>query len=97
MASINHEKKSIFIHNPKTAGIYITMNLEKHYGFKHYLLKRPDHQSFCGVENSNNAPFNKKYGVIQYATTSDYLNKKGGVRCPKMERLQKILCRKKSL
>ena len=91
MASINHEKKSIFIHNPKTAGKYIWKNLEQHYDFKHYLPKRPDHMNFCGVENSKFAPYNKKYGVIQYAITSDDLNKMMGLDVQKWNDY-KIFC-----
>jgi hypothetical protein len=90
MASINHEKKSIFIHNPKTAGKYIWKNLEQHYDFKHYLPKRPDHMNFCGVENSKFAPYNKKYGVIQYAITSDDLNKMMGLDAQKWNDYKKF-------
>ena len=47
MCSINHDKKAIFIHIPKTGGSYVADILEKHYGFKKYYLQRPDHNSFC--------------------------------------------------
>ena len=36
MCSINHEKKAIFFHVPKTGGTYIRENLEKYYGFTFY-------------------------------------------------------------
>jgi hypothetical protein len=33
MCSINHDLKALFIHIPKTAGIYIRSTLEKNYDF----------------------------------------------------------------
>jgi len=89
MASINHEKKSIFIHNPKTAGDYIWKNLEQHYDFKYYLQKRLDHENFCGASYKG-SPHNKKYGVIQYAITSDYLNKMMGLDVQKWNDYKKF-------
>ena len=47
MCSINHEKKAIFIHIPKTAGMYIRSVLSEYYNFEIYLFKRPDHEIFC--------------------------------------------------
>ena len=47
MCSINHDKKSIFIHIPKSGGSYICDILRKYYGFKNYYIKRPDHNKFC--------------------------------------------------
>ena len=47
MCSINHDLKAIIIHIPKTAGTYIANHLENYYGFKTYLIRRPDHKMFC--------------------------------------------------
>ena len=37
MIYINHEKKAIFIHIPKTGGSYIGPTLVRYYGFLSYL------------------------------------------------------------
>ena len=89
MIYINHEKKAIFIHIPKTGGTYIGPTLEKYYGFKSYLSlihrRRPDHNIICNVRNFrkiltgnksyDNSFFNKMCGLLVYCKTSDFLNK----------------------
>lgn len=79
MCSINHEKKAIFIHIPKTAGIYIRQTLTNHYGFDLYLSKRPDHITFCKTNlalNKNQQLYfaNSAEGVINYYKTSKELS-----------------------
>ena len=78
MCSINHDKKAIFIHIPKTAGMYIRHCLQKKYNFKTYLFQRPDHIEYCKtnlLENDNQLFFgNKIHGVINYYKTSKYLS-----------------------
>ena len=77
MCSINHEKKAIFIHIPKTAGSYLAEVLQKNYGFKNYYLQRPDHKQFCFqnyIDNSVKYHENKIHGTIVYYKTSKYLN-----------------------
>jgi len=72
MCSINHDKKAIFIHVPKTGGTFCSENLEKYYGFKYYQIKRPDHE-----EITNASLYIKKikkyhhsgkriYGILEY-------------------------------
>jgi hypothetical protein len=76
MCSINHEKKAIFIHIPKTAGSYLAEILQKNYGFKNYYLQRPDHKQFCfHIDNSVKYHENKIHGTIVYYKTSKYLNR----------------------
>jgi hypothetical protein len=89
MIYINHEKKAIFIHIPKTGGSYIGPTLEKYYNFKSYLSlihrRRPDHNIICRVNNFrhvltgnktyDNSFFNKVIGLLVYCKTSDFLNK----------------------
>ena len=83
MCSINHEKKAIFIHIPKTAGIYIRTQLLNNYDFELYLFQRPDHEEYCKTNlnleyDKNNMEFyfaNKIHGIINYYKTSKYLNK----------------------
>ena len=76
MCSINHSKKAIFIHIPKTGGSYIADILEKHYGFKSYYLQRPDHANFCnGKDRSVDKHENKIHGTLMYYKTSPYINK----------------------
>ena len=76
MCSINHEKKAIFIHIPKTAGSYLAEVLQKNYGFKNYYLQRPDHKQFCfNIDNSVKYHENKIHGTIVYYKTSKYLNR----------------------
>jgi hypothetical protein len=81
MCSINHDKKAIFIHIPKTGGTYIRENLEKYYGFKFYVIKRPDHNKFCNIHLYNksdkykNFIANREHGILKYAKTSNYINR----------------------
>ena len=75
MCSINHDKKAIFIHIPKTGGSYISNILEKYYGFKSYYLQRPDHKYFCGgKDKSVDKHENKIHGTLMYYKTSQYIN-----------------------
>lgn len=88
MLYINHEKKAIFIHIPKTAGSYISNVLVKYYGFTNYINvlvnKRPDHDIICntnkfpivltGNQMYDNSFFNKFIGILKYCQTSDYIN-----------------------
>ena len=72
MCSINHDKKAIFFHIPKTAGTFIREKLYQHYGFDFYKIKRPDHdtitQSHLYIENvkKNYHSGNKIYSILQY-------------------------------
>jgi len=81
MCSINHDKKSIFIHNPKTGGTYIRENLEKYYGFKFHVIKRPDHEKYCNSHKYNGSKefpkfvANREHGILKYAKTSNYINR----------------------
>ena len=89
MIYINHEKKAIFIHIPKTGGSYIGPTLVRYYGFKSYLAvintRRPDHNNICKstqfkkiLTNNplyDNSFLNKTIGILLYCKTSDYFNK----------------------
>lgn len=89
MIYINHDKKAIFIHIPKTGGSYIGPTLVKYYGFTNYLpilnKRRPDHESYCQtelftkvltkIERYDTSFFNKKHGLLEYCKSSEYLNK----------------------
>jgi hypothetical protein len=89
MLFINHDKKAIYIHIPKTAGTYIGKMLMKYYGFTSYLKvllkRRPDHDVVCQSHRfknvptktgkSNNTHYNKLMGLLVYCKTSDYINK----------------------
>jgi hypothetical protein len=81
MCSINHDKKAIFIHIPKTGGTYIRENLEKYYGFKFHVIKRPDHNKFCNTHLYNKSDkykefvANREHGILKYAKTSNYINR----------------------
>ena len=93
MLYINHEKKAIFIHIPKTAGSYISNTLVKYYGFTNYLNvlvnKRPDHNSVCminhfpniltGNQLYDNSFFNKVIGILNYCQSSEYINQQCGM------------------
>jgi len=90
MIYINHIKKAIFIHIPKTGGSYIGPTLVQYYGFTSYLplitKRRPDHNIVCKTNyfrqiNTGNklydtSFFNKYLGLLLYCKTSDYLNEK---------------------
>lgn len=89
MIYINHDKKAIFIHIPKTGGTYIGPTLVKYYGFISYLdlivNRRPDHDKIClttrlrkvltGNTIYDNSFFNKIIGLFIYCKTCDYFNK----------------------
>jgi hypothetical protein len=104
MLFINHEKKAIYIHIPKTAGTYIGHTLINYYGFKSYLKlllkRRPDHEQVCRTHdfkpvltrhNHNNYTFyNKVMGVLTYCKTSDYINKITGMDLEKWKTYTKF-------
>jgi hypothetical protein len=89
MIYINHDKKALFLHMPKTAGSYIAKQLVKHYGFNMYkdilYNKRPDHDEVCKTDQfkttTNNYKhthttfFNKLIGILTYCKTSEHINK----------------------
>jgi len=86
MIYINHNKKAIFIHIPKTGGSYIGPTLEKYYGFNSYLhlmyRKRKDHYIICkskSIHSNNkiydNSFFNREIGIYLYFKTCDEYNK----------------------
>jgi len=75
MCSINHDKKAIFIHIPKSGGSYISDILSKNYGFKNYYLQRPDHKLFKDFDSSVKTHENKFIGTLLYYKTSPHLNK----------------------
>lgn len=88
MLYINHDKKAIFIHIPKTGGSYIGPELVNHYGFKCYLNvmhnRRPDHDTICqtnkfisyltNIHKYDFSFFNKLIGNLLYCKTSEYIN-----------------------
>uniref|UniRef100_A0A6C0IR68 Sulfotransferase domain-containing protein n=1 Tax=viral metagenome TaxID=1070528 RepID=A0A6C0IR68_9ZZZZ len=90
MIYINHAKKAIFIHIPKTGGSYIGPTLVKYYGFVSYLdlinRKRPDHNEFirnCNILKNiynTNTIYNKKpvsTGISLY--DNSFFNKEVGI------------------
>lgn len=82
MIYINHNKKAIFIHIPKTGGSYIGPTLVKYYGFVSYLelvnSKRPDHNNFIiKYNNNNNNYFTVKTGIYLY--DNSFFNKVVGI------------------
>lgn len=78
MCSINHEKKAIFIHIPKTAGIYIRSTLDKYYGFDTFLCNREDHKEYCSTNMNLNKnkqlTFCSNKGILKYYKTSKELS-----------------------
>ena len=104
MIYINHSKKAIFIHIPKTGGSYIGPTLVKYYGFTSYLQiiheRRPDHDIVCETHkfrkiitnnpNYDNSFFNKVKGLLVYCKTSNYLNEKMNMDKEKWETYTKF-------
>ena len=88
MIYINHNKKAIFIHIPKTGGSYIGPTLVRYYGFTSFLPlingRRPDHNHICkthyfkqintGIKQYDNSFFNKLVGILVYCKTSSFFN-----------------------
>ena len=84
MASINHDKKAIYFHIPKTAGSYIQNTLDTHYGFNNYMnLLRPDFDIFnqfnkeqYDIEKDLHKVFpykNRMFGINNYYSGSEEL------------------------
>lgn len=104
MLYINHEKKAIYIHIPKTAGTYIGHTLTHHYGFVGYLKlllrRRPDHDIVCKTKDYKFVPckvpkrsftfYNKLIGILVYCKTSDYINKVCGMTAEKWDTYTKF-------
>lgn len=91
MCSINHDLKAIFIHIPKTAGTYIANHLENYYGFKTYLIRRPDHKMFCiKIDKTNRTHENKIHGTLIYYKTSPYINSIMGMTMDKWDSYYKF-------
>ena len=82
MCSINHDLKAIFVHTPKTGGLYVEHILNKYYGFETYYLTRKDHKNFVDNEDGDYSKLNsgflniKKQGFYRYYQTSDEYNEK---------------------
>jgi hypothetical protein len=95
MCSINHDKKAIYIHIPKTAGIYIRSTLDKYYNFKLFLFERPDHIEYCKTNLSINKEKqlffgNNIHGIINYYKTSKYLSDLMGMNDEKWDSYYKF-------
>jgi len=104
MIYINHEKRALFIHIPKTGGSYIGPTLVKYYGFKCYLdvlMKlRPDHNTICntaiyknnnfGIKLYDNSFFNKEIGLLSYVKSSPELNNLMGMNEEKWKNYRKF-------
>ena len=77
MCSVNHEKKAIFIHIPKTAGIFIRSTLDKNYEFDTFLCNRNDHKQYCNTKDELNKnkllTFCNNKSILQYYKTSEEL------------------------
>ena len=72
---VNHELKAIYIHIPKTGGIYIKNILETFYGFKPDFFYREDHDEFN--ENKN---FRKLKNIQEKKRAVLYIRNKGFLR-----------------
>lgn len=83
MCSINHELKAIYIHIPKTGGLYIEHILEKYYGFTVLAKKNELHSYF--INKDKNIVYNNNYdkegmltlskkGIYRYCSISNYFN-----------------------
>tara|TARA_Y100000816_G_scaffold292418_1_gene287563 strand:- start:1494 stop:2729 length:1236 start_codon:yes stop_codon:yes gene_type:complete len=83
MCSINHDLKAIFVHTPKTGGLYVEHLLNKYYGFESFYLTRKDHGNFVdGINKQDYSQLHagflniKKQGFYRYYETSDEFNEK---------------------
>ncbi len=93
MCSVSHDLKAVFIHIHKTGGTYLSYVLHKHYGFKNYYIRRPDHDLFCRNKKKTTRYLNyenKVHGVLNYYKTSSFINKKMGMDSKKWDTYYKF-------
>jgi len=74
MCSVNHERRSIFIHIPKNGGSYVENILTQYYGFDLNYMIKPDNYGFRDV--LENTPFlpKKNRGAYRYYSNSVQAN-----------------------
>jgi hypothetical protein len=75
MCSINHNLKAIYIHVPKTGGLYVEHILMRYYGFSRDYSIKCDNYGFVYSNNMFHFPSENR-GVLKYYTNSKYINQK---------------------
>ena len=99
MCSINHDLETIFIHNPKSGGLFIQDVLEEFYNFKTYYFTHENHESFinndlCDILNEDHYQYGflqiNTGGILKYYMSSNIHNSTMNMTEDKWKKYKKI-------
>ena len=72
MCTVNHELKAMFIHIPKTGGLYVEETLIKYYGFTRYYGIKLNNYGFLNHTTTPSLPMCNR-GALRYCINNEHL------------------------